>query len=308
MSILSRLTPYSYSLTSTPEDPRLSQLIGGLNRLDEAEIVILGIPTDEGIQRNGGRVGASQAPNKIREHLAKLTPFAGPTHKRQLSDLRIVDIGNVADDELEVMHEIAQEVVSKLIAQGKFVIALGGGHDVTYPLVKGFADRYKNVSLINVDAHLDVRPKKNGQHHSGSSFRLLLEEHVIQKMIEFGIQPHVIAINHVHWLRPYASIRYFDEIRDARKEFVESMQKIGANYVSFDIDAIRASDAPGVSAPAPIGFSALDAMHMAYEAGKHSGVKMVDLVEVSPKHDVDDRTSRLVARMIANVMLGIADR
>ena len=309
MSILSRLIPHRYSITSTSEDPRLGQTIGGLDQLDAADVVIFGIPTDEGILRNGGRTGAAQAPNKIRQQLAKLTPFAGPLHRRQIGDLRIVDLGNVMDDELELMHGIAQEITSKLIAKNKFVIALGGGHDVTYPLVKGFADRYRNVSLINVDAHLDVRPKKNGQHHSGSSFRLLIEEHVIQKMIEFGIHPHAVASNHVYWLNTHASIRYYDEIADARQEFVAAMHKLGgANYISFDVDAIQAGDAPGVSAPAPYGFSGFDAMRMCYEAGKAESVKMIDFVEVSPPHDVDDRTSRLVARMIASTMLGFANR
>jgi formimidoylglutamase len=308
MSILSRLTPYSYSVASTPEDPRLGQLIGGLDRLEEADIVIFGVPTDEGIRINGGRVGAAQAPDRIRQQLAKLTPFAGPSHRRQISDLKIVDLGNVMEDELPLMHDIAQEITSKLVSKNKFVIALGGGHDVTYPLVKGFAERYKNVSLVNVDAHLDVRPKKNGRHHSGSSFRLLLEEHIVQHIIEFGIHPHVIASNHVYWLKPYGNISYYDDIIDARREFVSAMQKLGASYVSFDIDAIRASDAPGVSAPAPYGFSSQEAMQMCFEAGKFENVRMIDLVEVSPPHDVDDRTSRLVARMIANAMLGFANR
>jgi formiminoglutamase len=309
MSILSRLIPYNYSIAPSNDDPRLGQLISGIDKLDQADVVIFGVPTDEGIRRNGGRPGALQAPNKIRQHLSKLTPYAGPAYKRQISDLKIVDLGNVMDDELALMHDVAQEVTTKLIAQNKFVIALGGGHDVTYPLVKGFGERYKNVSLVNVDAHLDVRPKKNGQHHSGSSFRLLLEEHVVGKMVQFGIHHHVIAINHVYWLKPYASIRYYEEIKDVRQEFISALKEHGgANYVSFDIDAIRASDAPGVSAPAPYGFSGIEAVRMAYEAGKQQSVKMMDLVEVSPPHDVDDRTSRLVASMIANAMVGFANR
>jgi formiminoglutamase len=309
MSILSRLIPYNYSIAPSNDDPRLGQLISGIDKLDQADVVIFGVPTDEGIRRNGGRPGALQAPNKIRQHLSKLTPYAGPSYRRQVSDLKIVDLGNVMDDELALMHDVAQEVTTKLIAQNKFVIALGGGHDVTYPLVKGFGERYKNVSLVNVDAHLDVRPKKNGQHHSGSSFRLLLEEHVVGKMVQFGIHHHVIAINHVYWLKLYAIIKYYEEIKDVRQEFISALKEHGgANYVSFDIDAIRASDAPGVSAPAPYGFSGIEAVRMAYEAGKQQSVKMMDLVEVSPPHDVDDRTSRLVASMIANAMVGFANR
>ncbi|HET6513377.1 MAG TPA: formimidoylglutamase [Candidatus Kapabacteria bacterium] len=312
MTLLSRLTPYRYSITSSPEDPRLGQLIGGLDQLDAADIIIFGIPTDEGIRRNGGRIGASQAPDKIREYLAKLTPFAGPGHKRQLDELRIVDLGNVPTGELEDMHELARTITSELIDRGKFVIALGGGHDVSYPLVKGYALSRPSPSLINIDAHLDVRPKKEGKHHSGSSFRLLIEEGHIEgsQFTEFGIQPHAAAREHYEWLIAQSSqVRFFHELDDASREFSSWLDAQGEScYVTFDIDAIAAADAPGISAPAPTGFTAAQALELCYEAGNSSKVGMIDLVEVSPPHDIDDRTSRLVARMIANVIQGFGDR
>src|SRR5438067_112075 len=169
-------------------DPRLSDLIH--SHPEQADVVIIGIPTDEGIARNGGRIGAAQAPATIRESLQKLTPYAGPQFKQQLNDIRIADIGDIASGDLETMHDRASAAISELIAAGKIVIALGGGHDVTYPLVKGFRTGLGRLQsaptlavmefgLVNIDAHLDVREKKNGQHHSGSSFRLLIEEGIV---------------------------------------------------------------------------------------------------------------------------------
>lgn len=312
MPILSRLSPYKYSITTSSDDPRLGQLIGGLDRLDAADIVIFGVPTDEGIRRNGGRPGAAEAPDKIREYLAKLTPFAGPSHKKQLSDLRIVDLGNVPGGELEDMHELARAITSALIDKGKFVIALGGGHDVTYPLVKGYSVANPSPSLVNIDAHLDVRPRKEGKHHSGSSFRLLIEEGHIEgsQFTEFGIQPNAIAESHYNWLiSQSASVRFFNDLFNPVKDFASLLASQGEHcYVSFDVDAIHAGAAPGVSAPAPVGLSADDALKMCYAAGSSTKVGMIDFVEVSPKYDVDDRTSRLVARMIAQTMLGFANR
>ena len=117
------------------EDVRLGSLIKPFSQeaLDESTVAILGIPTDEGIARNGGRVGASAAPKEIRHWLHKLTPYAGPNFKEQLDSLSMVDMGDVATADLETMHEEARTRTAELIAQGKIVIALGGGHDVAYP-------------------------------------------------------------------------------------------------------------------------------------------------------------------------------
>ena len=77
-------------------------------------------------------------------------------------------------------------------------------------------------------------------------------------------------------------------------------------YLSFDIDSIRSSDAPGCSAPSPIGLTGYEACEIARIAGAH-GTQMFDIVEVSPAFDVDGRTSRLAARMIAYFLAGISE-
>lgn len=308
---LSSLTPYNYQIFGSGDDPRLGSLIKDATALDTADIVIFGVPTDEGIARNGGRVGAANAPASIRSYLAKLTPFGGPSIPGQISALSIADIGDVTGISLEDIHEKARSITQALIAEGKFVIAIGGGHDITYPLVKGAAVG-RDLLLINIDPHLDVRPKKNGLHHSGSSFRLLLEENIIKgyNFTEFGIQQHVVSAAHSDWLLDQGStiVWYDDVYRTAEKNFSKLLKPSMDAYISFDVDSIRASDAPGVSAPAAVGFTAEQALNFCFMAGSASGVRMMDFVEANPLVDRDDQTSRLVARMIAIVLSGFASR
>ncbi len=303
-------------------DPRLSDLILPASDASSADIIIFGVPTDEGIRRNGGRTGASEAPDAIRHWLGKLTPFAGPHFKRQLDEIRIADLGNIPDGDLEAMHEAALQRTSELIASGKIVVALGGGHDVTYPLVQGFGRAQHvptEIGLINVDAHLDVREKRNGKHHSGSSFRLLLEEGIVkgEHFAEIGIQSFAASKAHFDWvLQQGARILTFEDATAAHlpNAFEECEVAITHGdpdfpiYLSFDMDSVRASDAPGVSAPAPIGFLAEEAYELAVAAGLSKNVRMLDIVEVSPPQDVDGRTSRLAARMIAGFLAGVANR
>jgi formiminoglutamase len=315
------LSPPKYPEVQTAsDDPRLAQIIStDPVDLDIADVVIFGIPTDEGIRRNGGRIGAREAPNAIRQYLAKHTPYAGPQFKHHVDNLRIVDIGDVVAGELEAMHDAASNIAKQLIADGKIVIAMGGGHDVTYPLAKGFANANAEFGVINIDAHLDVRPKKNGQHHSGSSFRLLLEEGIVKgrQFAEIGIQSFAVSREHFEWLLQQGSrILMFEDATTAHlpNAFEECEFAVTHGdpdfpvYLSFDMDCVRASDAPGVSAPAPIGFLAEEVYELAAAAGLSKSVRMLDIVEVSPPHDVDGKTSRLAARMITAFLAGVANR
>jgi formiminoglutamase len=315
--------PQYPAIHASPDDPRLADLIkiASESTIAEANVILFGIPTDEGIRRNGGRIGASEAPNAIRQWLGKLTPYAGPHFNRHLNDLRIVDLGDVPMGDLETMHEAAAIIAKEMIAVGKIVIALGGGHDVTYPLVRGFRDgsSSEGVGLINIDAHLDVREKKDGKHDSGSSFRLLLEEGIItgRHFAEIGIQSFAASEKHFDWvIQQGARILTFEDATEAHlpNAFEECEVAITHGdpdfpaYLSFDMDCVRASDAPGVSAPTPIGFLAEEAYELAVAAGLSKNVRMFDIVEVSPPHDVDGRTARLGARMIAGFLAGVANR
>lgn len=318
---LTHLTPAHYTTTSAEDDPRLGNLIKDSSGLPNADIVIFGVPTNDGIARNGGRIGAAEAPQKIREFLAKLTPFGGAAFKDHLNSLSIVDLGDVSGATLEEMHDRARSLVYELMLLGKSVVALGGGHDVTYPLASGFSLAYrdKQVGLVNIDAHLDVRPKKNGQHHSGSSFRLLLEENIIngQNFCEIGIQSFAAAKSHWDWVVQQGAmvLTFEDTTTDGLTHAFESalfhVTKSDLSnpvYLSFDIDSVRSSDAPGCSAPSPFGYLAEEAYELAVAAGLSQSVRMLDIVEMNPRFDQDDRTARLCARMIAGYMIGIANR
>ncbi len=318
-------TPPQYpAVNSASDDPRLASIIQAPTEstIAEADVVLFGVPTNEGIRRNGGRLGASEAPNAIRQWFGKLTPYAGPHFNKHLNDLHIVDLGDINQGYLDDMHESASQVTQELIAAGKIVIALGGGHDVTYPLVQGFGRAQHaptEIGLINIDAHLDVRKKKDGKHHSGSSFRLLLEEGIIkgQHFAEIGIQSFAASEKHFDWvIQQGARILTFEDATTAHlpNAFEECEFAIThgdsdfPTYLSFDMDCVRASDAPGVSAPAPIGFLAEEAYELSVAAGLSKNVRMFDIVEVSPPHDVDGRTARLAARMVAGFLAGVANR
>ena len=72
-------------------------------------------------------------------------------------------------------------------------------------------------------------------------------------------------------------------------------------YISFDMDCIDPSYAPGVSVPVPMGLNTVDAVYLLKKITKH-GIVGMDIMEVCPSFDVKDRTSHLASRLISEVI------
>ena len=153
---------------------------------DEGEIVVIGFPYDEGVRRNAGRVGAKLGPRAFRQSLQR----TGTVINVQFNDLdlrehlTLSDGGDIPEDlSLEEAHQRLEERIEGLLSLSKLPFVIGGGNDQSYPNASALlALQEKSHSgqalwVINIDAHLDVRPLKEGkQVHSGSPFRLLMED------------------------------------------------------------------------------------------------------------------------------------
>jgi hypothetical protein len=107
-------------------DPRMGEIVASdPERYGSAAIVILGCPQDEGVRRRDGRVGAADAPRAIREQFYKLTTNGV---RQNIFDLGDVTLGTT----LEETHDTMTAVVTQLLKDGKRLIVLGGGNDISY--------------------------------------------------------------------------------------------------------------------------------------------------------------------------------
>lgn len=297
-----------------PDDPRF----GDLTVRDpgafpgEAVVAIIGVPQDIGVERNGGRTGACEAPDAIRRMLYRLTPF-DIVIDRSIGHGMIHDLGNIhCGGELEQIHARLGEVVAEVHRAGVVPIVLGGGHDITYASASGIASVAGPLGMINVDAHLDLRPAAASR-NSGTSFRMLLEEGSLrgENFVEFGIQSHVNAAAHAAWLRergghviPLERIRSGD-FAGCLSAALQIATSGGAPlYGTLDIDAVGSAQAPGVSASLPDGLSAAELLRIAAALGRRREVVALDIVEVNPRFDRDGTTARLAAHAIVRFVMG----
>ena len=308
------LNPAEIMLPEVEEnDYRIGHLMGErLEKDEKPRCAIIGFPTDEGVRRNRGRPGAAAAPFEIRSHLYKLTPPA-----EQFTDFnRLIgktrDLGNVpVTVNLEAGQDDLGDVVAELLEEGILPIILGGGHETAYGHFLGYAKNESKVSVLNLDAHPDVRPLNDGEAHSGSPFRqaLMHKSLCCEKYMVAGLQQHSVAGEHLDFIDKYEGRYLFREETDADavSEMLDGHGSIQL-MVTFDMDAVDQAYAPGVSAPNANGLHPNLWLKAAYLAGRHETVTSFDLSEMNPEFDRDGQTARLAALTVWNFLLGFSQR
>jgi formiminoglutamase len=320
----SRLDPAvpPVDLPARPDDPRLGQSVerwqGGPPSLRPGRPVLVGFPQDEGVRRNLGRPGAAAAPAEIRRWLYRLTPWDGTTDA-DLASLKLLDLGNLRiEGTLEQTQDHLAEVVVALLGAGAVPIVLGGGHETAYGHYLGYVRAGRPAAILNLDAHLDVRPFPPGQGHSGSPFRQALTHptHPLapDRYACLGAQPFAVGRDHLNFVRERGGRVYWaPELagcleRVFRAECGRSPPKDCSLYVTLDADVVRAADVPGVSAPNPLGLPAAEVVACARLAGTHPSVASFDVVEVAPPLDQDGRSARWAALAVWHFLAGLACR
>lgn len=278
------------------EDPRLREQVG------KCRIALIGLADDLGVELNGGRMGAAQGPNAFRAALAKY----GVADPEGWEWPRVFDVGNVMPapgNDAESLHETHRRVTQTVRAVLEmsdgllFPIAVGGGHDLTFPFARAviefWASRGEAIeSAVYFDAHLDVRDTPG----SGMPFRKLIEECGINRLAAFGINPFANDRDHVRWFADHGG------------EYAEQWTLPGPSVASFDLDVLDAAHAPGVSALNPAGWSVDEAAEIVEAAGRSTLVRCFDIMELNPAHDEQGRTARVAAHLFLSFLKGFAAR
>jgi len=300
--LTSRPDRAAFFTRNDPNDPRLGEIASNATGdYQAADIVILGCPQDEGVRRNNGREGAADAPRAIREQFYRLTTF---NVKKKLFDIGDVTIGV----SLEETHDTHGAVVKQILSDGKRLIVLGGGNDISYPDGRAMSEVFGPEKWIgiNVDSHLDVRIAD--QRNNGTPYRQLLEEgYLLPKYFyEVAYQTHFASPVYYKYLRDLGVNRISLEIlrsreqpdmelkENIRQQFIGQSSSLNT-FFGFDIDAVRASDAPGSSAPSPLGLRAGEFITLVKYAASLANTKLIEFSEVNPKYDIDNATAKLVA-------------
>lgn len=270
-------------------------------RRDDPEgcrVALLGLPDDTGVRLNYGRPGAAEGPTALRAALARYgvaepSGFAWPS---------MYDAGDIqpAGNDLPETHRRVSEAVAAIVELGLFPIAIGGGHDLTFPFVRGVVEGRKGgdrpLHMVYFDPHLDVRDEVG----SGMPFRRLVEAGCVDALTIHGFQAFANAAEHVRWFQAHGG-RVSDMAPD--DPWPER-----ATAVSLDLDVIDQAFAPGVSAMNPCGWTPALAERWVAAAGHNPRVRCFDMMELSPANDPSGRTARLTAHLLLTFLRALAER
>jgi agmatinase len=271
----------------------------GTSRRDRAApICVAGIPLDLGTtNRSGARFG----PGAIRQASRMLVDGAHPQHWVDAAKLPLADIGDfaLALGDLVASLALIEEQAQKI----EHLVALGGDHSITLPLLRALAKRQGPPALVHLDAHLDTWPNNFGQTYGhGSVFYHAIEEGLVdpRRMVQIGIRSPVprevhdwtaargvvsIAAHDVHEAGPAAIAgRICEVVGDAPA------------YLSIDIDVLDPAFAPGTGTPEIGGLASwqVQAILRRLQGLRFAGM---DLVEVAPAYDVAEITALAGATM-----------
>jgi formiminoglutamase len=254
----------------------------------------------------------------IRHWLYRLTPWDA-AHESDLAALDLLDLGNLhIAGNLEETQQALAEVIAAILTANAVPIVLGGGHETAYGHYLGYVRAGREAAIINLDAHLDVRPLIDGCGHSGSPFRQALE-HPRQPLrgdryVVLGAQPQTVSREHQDYVRSKGGVIHWAEECGNRLEaiFRAECERLAANngsvYATFDSDVVSQADVPGVSAPNPLGLSGRVAASCAAAAGACAAVSSFDLVEINPSVDRDGQSARWAAVAVWHFLSGSSRR
>jgi formiminoglutamase len=230
-----------------------------------------------------------------------------------------LDAGNVRiERSLEWSQEALAEVVGGILTTGAVPVVLGGGHETAFGSYLGYAKAGKPVGIINIDAHLDVRPCLDGRGNSGTPFRQAMENPSPSlpgtRYVCLGAQGHVTAREHLEYARQRGCVVVWRENCDGQlKEHLtrelRRLEKEGCQvHLTIDADAVDARSVPGVSAPNVDGLEAREVLACARIAGESSAVTSLEIVEINPSLDRDGVSARWGALVVWEFLMGITRR
>jgi agmatinase len=267
--------------------------LGVANESPTADYVVAGIPFDIGTTH---RAGARFGPLAIRAISRMLVDGPNPQNWQSPHKLDIADIG---DFEIALGDtEKSLALIEQQAARIGHLIALGGDHAIALPLLRAAAKRHGGpLGLVHFDAHVDTWPDSFGQTYGhGSCFYHAINEGVVDpaRMIQIGIRSPLSREVYDWTVGKGVRILSAEEAHAMGPAHVAEaiMERVGQGetYLSFDVDAIDPSQAPGTGTPEIGGLTTLEVRAILMRLAPVNFIGM-DIVEVSPPYDVAEITA-----------------
>ena len=262
------------------------------------KLSLLGIPWDENSSHLRGAAGA---PPLIRQAVGAASSNLSCENGLEYNALDLVDLGDLPSDLTGMaMFEQIEATVGAARDQHRRVISLGGDHAITYPILRAYAKRYPDLSILHIDAHSDLYDDYAGNRLSHASpFARILEEGLAKRLVQVGIRT---MTRHLREQVERFGVEVF-EMKDWRDD--QYLDFDSPVYLSVDLDGLDPAFAPGVSHPEPGGLSTRQALSLIQQS--NGTIVGADIVEYNPTLDPTGITAMVAAKLLKEIAARMSD-
>jgi len=255
--------------------------------VSEFNIAIIGV----GEERNSTNEGCAIAPNHVRKYLYRLIGFD--------ASIKIIDLGNLkigatCEDTYFALSSILEELIKKNVLP----IIIGGSQDLTYANFLAYKNLEQTVNLVSIDSKFDLGEANEEISSNNFLTKIILQQpNYLFNYSNIGYQSYYIERDHLDLI----SKLYFDAYRLGQvQKNIEEVEPIvrNADILSFDISAIRQSEAPANRNASPNGFYGEQACQITRYAGMSDKLTSIGFYEINPELDSNGQTAKSVAQMI----------
>ena len=288
-------------------------LCPNLDELD-ADVALIGVPFDQGTL---GRPGARFGPDAIRD-APRAYSYSDPYGKQTqaegffdvdaqdelLRGITMADCGNITIVPSEVDQNFAKitEAVEKVVEKGSFPVVVGGDHAITFPVVRGL-HKFAPLNIVHFDAHLDyTHDIQDALYTHASPIRRCRELDYVGHITSVGIRSAR--------RKPYEESQRDGSLIISTQRFKQLGPRGVADlvpeaenlYITFDIDVMDPSQAPGTGTPETGGLFYDETRECISELVRKSRLVGFDMVEVAPPYDTSELTVQVASRLIVDIL------
>lgn len=280
----------------------------------DADVALIGVPFDQGTL---GRPGARFGPDAIRDAprtYAYSDPYGSQgqaegyfdvdAQDELLRGVTMADCGNITIVPSEVVKNFDKitEAVEKVVAKGSFPVVVGGDHAITFPVVRGL-NRFARLNIVHFDAHLDYTHDVQDNLYTHAS--------PIRRCRELDYVGHITSVGIRSARRkPYEEAQRDGSLIISTQRFRQLGPKGVADlipeaenlYITFDIDVMDPSQAPGTGTPETGGLFYEETRECVVELVRRSNLVGFDMVEVAPPYDSSELTVQVASRLIIDIL------
>ena len=279
----------------------------------DAQAVIFGVPHGKPYQISQFPNDQSRAPNALRVASSRIlinheVIDTDMPRKNSVSQFKFVDGGNIPliENDIQRHYDDAERAVRYAIQKGILPVSVGGDDGITNPVIRGL-NGLNDITIIQIDAHLDWRNERFGEKDGYSS--------PMRRASELA---HISAIHQIG-IRSFGSSRKSD-LEEARRwgAKIHSAQKIHSNgmksvvdampdggqfFVSLDVDGLDPSVLPGTIALAPGGIMWWELVELFEGLTRKGNILGLNLVELAPQNDLNQVSMITAGRLILKLLM-----